>query len=339
MSKAAKPWKLGEEETFSSFSGWKSNLMGHIRREEEWKQFIPDDEDHPVTWGALNSQNLLRGFTGGTAQAKVDNLNDLLAYISSYAPSFLATDIEKNCTSLEEIWQCVREYYRFGQSEVQFMKLLSITREENERPQRLYQRILSHLQDNLLQKNSKLKHNGKTVTSSEDMSPTVERLAVLRWMELIHPKIPGLVQRTFAYDLQRSTLKDLQPQIADAIGEFLREIRQEESPCDRAQASYVEEPEEEESTVLRSFVGGKGSGRGKSFRPQQQQYFRQNKPKQHTPKFPGNKNGKQCIVCKLTGKRYDHSLTECRQVCEAAIRSLTIDCEDSSTYDPCQQDE
>ena len=121
MSKAAKPTKLGEEESFSSFSGWRNNLLGHIRREEEWKQFIPEDEDHPVTWGVLTSQNPKRGFTGGSAQTKVDNLNDMLAYISSYAPSFLATDIEKNSTSLEAVWQCIREYYRFGQSEVQFM--------------------------------------------------------------------------------------------------------------------------------------------------------------------------------------------------------------------------
>ena len=37
------------------------------------------------------------------------------------------------------------------------------------------------------------------------MSPTVKRIAVLRWIELIHPNLPALVQRTFAYDLQRMT--------------------------------------------------------------------------------------------------------------------------------------
>ena len=103
------------------------------------------------------------------------------------------------------------------------MKFSSIVWDNGERPERLYQRILAHLQGNLLRKDSKLKHDGTTPTHGEDISTTVERLAVLRWMELIHPSLPALVQRTFAYDLQRMTLKDLQPQITDALDGFLEE--------------------------------------------------------------------------------------------------------------------
>jgi hypothetical protein len=44
-------------------------------------------------------------------------------------------------------------------------------------------------------------------------------------MELIHPKLPIFVQRTFAYDLQRMTLKDLQPQIVDALDGFWMNCR------------------------------------------------------------------------------------------------------------------
>ena len=52
-------------------------------------------------------------------------------------------------------------------------------------------------------------------------------------MELIHPSLPALVQRTFAYDLQRMTLKDLQPQITDALDGFLEELRQNEVEASR----------------------------------------------------------------------------------------------------------
>ena len=85
------------------------------------------------------------------------------------------------------------------------MKFSSIVRDNGERPERLEQRILAHLQENILRKDSKLKHDGTTSTRDEDIRPTVERLAVLRWMELIHPSLPALVQRTFACDLQRMT--------------------------------------------------------------------------------------------------------------------------------------
>ena len=80
-------------------------------------------------------------------------------------------------------------------------------------------------------------------------------MAVLRWMELLHPSLPALVQRTFAYDLQRRTLKDLQPQIADALDEFLEELRHDEikasrvftptynKPCNRNSKSLQPRPQ------------------------------------------------------------------------------------------------
>ena len=56
------------------------------------------------------------------------------------------------------------------------------------------------------------------------MSPTVERLPVLRWMELIHPSLPALL---FSEHL-RSTLKDIKPQVVDALDAFLEEIHSDE---------------------------------------------------------------------------------------------------------------
>ena len=91
---------------------------------------------------------------------------------------------------------------------------------DKECPECLYRRLLSHLQDNLLKKGAKLKHNDKTPTRDEFLCLTVERLAVLRWKELIDPRLPQLVVRTFAYDLQRMTLKDIQPQIANGLEVF-----------------------------------------------------------------------------------------------------------------------
>ena len=327
MSRGAKPWKLEEDESFSSFCSWKTNLLYNLKKEDEFKQFLK--EDTPVQWEVLTSSNPKRGFTGTGADDKVTSLNSMLGYIASYAPPFLATDIEKNARNVEEIWHYIREYYRFGQSEAQFMKLLSIKKEENERPQRLYQRILAHLQDNLLQKNSKLKHNGATPTKNEDMSPTVERFAVLRWMELIHPKIPTLVQRTFAYDLQRSTLKDLQPQIADALESFLEEIREEEQRSEVrymcADAYTCEEPEEfeEEELLARAFKTKYPPKHARPSRP----FFR-GRPSRTTNT---NRSSYQhtCIVCKAAGRRFNHSLNDCEYLSIAekknTIRSLRLD--------------
>ncbi len=129
-----------------------------------------------------------------SAAAKVTVLEQMLGLIAQFVPHYLSNDIVKGSSALEQVWQSIRKYYGFKQSEVQFMKYSAIKLEEGERPERLYQRLIAHLQDNTLTKDSPLMYNGDKVSTAETISPTVERLAVLRWMELIHPGLPALVQ-------------------------------------------------------------------------------------------------------------------------------------------------
>lgn len=299
MSKAPKQWKLTEDESFSSFTSWQHNLIYTLARDKEFAPFLKAE----ITWDKYAGNNLTRGFTddadgGTTAVQKAANLTQMLGLISQWVPHYLATDITKNCTSMESIWQCVRKYYGFQQSETQFMKFSNISWEEGERPERLYQRVLAHLQDNLLRKDSKLKHDGVVVPVDEDMSPTVERLAVLRWMELLHPSLPTLVQRTFAYDLQRMTLKDIQPQIVDALDGFLEELRNEEVKIAR------------------------------SYEPRQKPRQKQTYPSRQTlsNKFSSQKRkppSKECRICKAEGRTYyGHDIGGCDYLSRADKRTL-----------------
>ena len=85
-----------------------------------------------------------------TAAQKVVQLNSMIDMIAQFCPALLRGDIIKKSTSLKWIWQRVRKYYSFSQSEVNFLKIADIKREQDERHERLYQRILAHLDDNLL---------------------------------------------------------------------------------------------------------------------------------------------------------------------------------------------
>lgn len=297
MSKAPKQWKLTEEESFSSFTSWQHNLIYTLARDKEFAPFLKQD----VVWQKYSANNPTRGFSDDTEGAKTTgiqkaaNLSQMLGLISQWVPHYLATDITKNCTSMDSIWQSIRKYYGFQQSETQFMKFSSITWEEGERPERLYQRILAHLQDNLLQKDSKLKHDGAIVTVDEDMSPTVERLAVLRWMELLHPNLPSLVQRTFAYDLQRMTLKDMQPQIVDALDGFLEELRNNEAV--KIARTYTQKPRQKQTRQIFSKT-----------------------PKRNAP-------SKQCRICKAEGRSYfGHNIGDCEYISRAEKRTLIQSC-------------
>ena len=235
-TKSVKPWKLSEEETFASFTSWQQNMSYCLNLDKNCQPFLLPTS----TWLKVSPANPFRGLNddagenGLTKEQKLVNLTFMLGYISQFTPHYLSNDIIQNSTSMTDIWNLVRQYYGFQQSEVQFMKLLNITWQgpEHERPERLYRCILAHLQDNLLPAGSRLKHNGEIPTENEVLSPTVKRLAVLRWMELLHPKLPAPVARTFAYDLQRMTLKDIQPQVSDGLDSFLQELNREDTPVE-----------------------------------------------------------------------------------------------------------
>jgi len=235
-----KPWKLTEDETFSSYTSWQQNMLYVLNQEYSNKSFLKPAS----VWLPTSAEDPVRGLTdehndGAKKEDKIINLNVMLGYVAQFAPHYLTREIIDGSTSINSVWHTLRAYYGFQQSETQFMKFASISWDgiSAERPERLYRRILAHLSDNLLTADSKLLHNGKMQTKDEVLSPTVERLAVLKWMELIHPKLSALVARTFAYDLQRKTLKDLQPQICDGIEQFLEELNRDEVQASRVFAS------------------------------------------------------------------------------------------------------
>ena len=80
------------------------------------------------------------------------------------------------------------------------------------------------IRDNLLLKSGKITHNGIVPTCDETLSPTTERLIVLRWLEVLHPALINHVTNVFAHDLQTKSLKDLQPRITEQLDELLRQV-------------------------------------------------------------------------------------------------------------------
>ena len=248
-SKTLKPWQLDEDVTFSSYSKWQSTMQYCLNKEEDWKRFLkplkPTNKD--TSWAPLTANNPTRSLeadeNGMDAETKALHLNNMLEYIAQFVPVFLHHEITHECTDMRSVWNCVRQYYNLQQSEANFLKLATIKWEgpDKERPERLYRRVLSHLTDNLLKASGSLQHNKSVPTRDEDISPTVERLAVLRWLELIDSRLPMLVARTFATDLQTRTLKDLQPQIANAMDSLLEQLRSEDTQICRLQSLTLDE--------------------------------------------------------------------------------------------------
>ena len=277
--KPPKQWQLTENETITSFANWQSNIMYHLSLSDDFGQFLESN------WSKKSTQNRgLQAVGNKTALQRNIILERMLALIAQFVPSLLRNDIIKKSTSLNWIWQRIRKHYSFAQSEVNFLKLSNIKRESDERYETFFQRIIAHLEDNLLTVESGLIHDGAAPTSNEEMSPTLERLAVYMWLTLIDERRPAHVSRVYAHDLQTKTFKEIQPQLAEAMDCLLSDL----SVQDEIAINYAN-----------------------SRRPRQQsQPFKRREQRNFNSK--ASNTNKSCILCKSAGRNHQgHDIAGC----------------------------
>ena len=144
-----------------------------------FKPFLAADS----VWAKKNSSAEHRGLS--SAESLI-SLNQFLGVIASLSPPLLHGDIINDSTKLSDIYTLLRSYYQFAPSESTFIKFSYIKREiingSLERPSHLYLRMRQFIRDNLLLKTGPIEHDGKVPIDDENLSPTVERLIVLRWL-------------------------------------------------------------------------------------------------------------------------------------------------------------
>ena len=202
--KATRPDRLTENETLTSFEDWRNQLEFFLSQDKDLVEFL----DPNCTWYKIAFKIANRGLE---SDAKLHHLKRFLGIIASLAPPLLHGDIVNDATSLISIYNIIRSYYQLAPSESTFIKFNDIKRELNgtelERPQHLLLRLRQFIRDNLLTKNSNLKHDDRIATEDETLSPTTERLIVLRWLELLHPSLPNHIANVFSHELQNHTLK------------------------------------------------------------------------------------------------------------------------------------
>ena len=130
----------------------------------------------------------------------------MLGQIASYCPVISRNSIIKKSTSLSSVWQMIRLHFGYQITGSHFLNFDTITLQSNERPEALYQCLLSFVEDNLLQANGSISHHGAQPTSDEDLSPSLENLIVLTWLRLLHPALPSLIKQRYGTELRSRTL-------------------------------------------------------------------------------------------------------------------------------------
>lgn len=303
-TRAPKQWSLTKTETITTFEAWRQNLMYILSLDPNFAPFLSEN----TTW-LKKSQGPLRGLTDDdenipqaqrrTAQQKLTHLELMLGQIANYCPVISRNAIVRNSTSIQSIWQSIRMHFGFQSTGAHFLDFDTIKHGLDERPEDLFQRLMSFIEDNLLVANSNIRHHGEIPNTDEELTPTVENLVVLTWLRLIHTDLPALVKQRYGTELRSRTLASLKPEISQALDSLLDELR---SAAD--------------SRVLRTAVS--------KFKSQQHRQ-------------PTSKR-KVCPLCKEAGRGDQHFLSKCpflptedRQYLTKTRSTIAFD-EDNSDY-------
>ena len=104
-------------------------------------------------------------------------------------PIISRSTLVKNSTSLELIWQTIRQHFGFQATGAKVIDFPDIHLAEDERPEDLYQRLVAFVEDSLLHTKD-LIHHSEHVPEDEELTPTLANFVVLTWLRLTHPSLP-----------------------------------------------------------------------------------------------------------------------------------------------------
>ena len=201
--RAPKQWCLTKNESANSFEGWRQNLVYTLSCDQEFSPYLADS----FKWNKKSKAVPNRGLTNDgdnvvenkrkSALQKANALELMLGQIANFCPVIARNEIIKKSTSLANIWQTIKLHYGFQSSGARVLDFADIKLEAEEKPEDLYQRIVAFVEENLLLTGSNIKHNGEDALEDEEVSPSLENIIIVVWLQLLHKDLPALVKQRY----------------------------------------------------------------------------------------------------------------------------------------------
>ncbi len=295
--RAPKQWSLTKTETVTSFENWKQNLQYVLSLDPNFAPFLITG----ASWEKKGRGNYTRGLVDdppdiaqaqrGTAVQKVTHLELMLGQIANYCPIISRKTITHNSTSVDNIWQTIRAHFGFQSTGAHFLNLADFKLEHEERPEDLFQRLTAFFEDNLLTTTGGLQHQGTAPTEDEDMTPSLENVIVLLWLQFIHRDLPRLVKQRYGTELRSQTLASIKPEISQALESLLDELRTAEDARIMRSASFYPTSKRPNTSTPQDYR--------QPWRP------RRDPSSNRPPRQPS------CILCKEAGRPSNHYLSKC----------------------------
>ena len=307
-----KPWRLTKTETLTTFEDWKAIMINSLKQDSDFKPLLKPN----MKW-QKKKKSLHRGFTndksaqGLTREDKADILEQMLSAIASFCPVISRKAIVDDSRSVKEVWHTIRLHYNIQTSGANFLDFVNINLEPDEKPEDLYQRMSAFISDNLLKKSSDdpIIHDeddeDDVRNDDEVLSPSLENLVVLLWLQKLHPRLPDIVKQKYAAELKNRTLFNLKPEISMSIPVLLEDADNSEAKINR---SAADTRNYRNNLQHKNFRGNKFSNRST--------YNNQRKTPQNTP---------NCALCQQANRQNtNHFMSKCRFLPEADRKYMAV---------------
>ena len=244
---------LNEQDKRGSLEAWCESLIFHISNDNRFERYLTDLKN----WQPVSSGIDHRGFTSDadevngskyTAEKKAINLKVLLGFISIHAPVISSTFVKEEACCIEQIFERLRIYYDCRKSGSKIMEMFDFKCGAMESREALWERVYSFMEDSLLSKASGIKHCNVKVENDERLTPTLQNITIMLWLNAIHRELPALVKQKFAITLREETLYSIRTEISDAIPILLQEINEREGTISYSSSGYRKgRPEKQKS--------------------------------------------------------------------------------------------
>ena len=322
MSRNSKSVKLFNLEDRKSTTGtitevdifqWQKTLLDNLKRETDYADYCQQSSK----WGTDKETD--RGFEddeveGETSRQKCDKVDSMLIKIASYAPRAIVREITRRSTCLQDIWDTARDWAGIrssGTKHLDYYKVKNSYQKEDkdETPQEYFYRLRDAMEDTLIQKKDHIHEYGALVQQDEIMTPTVNSLVVLDWLEAIGgPQLIEHVHQIYAKELETTTLASMQNRIWKNLSSLQREIEDSEN-SHKISRCRIHDTNCRQVYDVNKNMRNKVTSRDRTIMP-----------KRRSRNFPqqGNNNQKTnrslfCKLCKASGSpNYrSHDIAEC----------------------------
>ena len=275
--------------------------------------------DHRVD--QYNQQDRDRDLTN-LLQARNAQLSKFITLVTVLCPYTLTNNLDQLSTSFTWLITYLEQHYQVQKSGAHFLSISDIRFNPADSYENFYMELHGAVEDSLRKSGELLLfRNNEPLDEDEEMSPTLENMVVLMWLERIDPHLPKKVSAMFAHQMVGNTsLRDLQPTICARLTGLIQEL--DEAAVNRAalHAADASEP-----AVAAAFVS-RGNNR---FRGQRKN-------------TSNNRSlNKFCRICFLLNKGSpniytSHNITSCNKLSDrdkqemARVAAVTLEDDDDN---------